>query len=168
MLIKLNITYEQHHRMPDQHKSNTTHYQQAHSENPNILRQYSILMRDVYGDDRLGIEMLCEADLMEQGNKIDLLKNEDELGQNNNIWGVDADQSNQQQQEGEQNSNEGQDEIDQTEVGKSLQKSDSLSDGNTLNNKSLIKSASLLASDAVRAGSQKAEILKKLQTNLMK
>ncbi|KAA6380296.1 MAG: hypothetical protein EZS28_024175, partial [Streblomastix strix] len=30
----------------------------AHSENPNILRQYSVLMRDLYGDDRLGIEML--------------------------------------------------------------------------------------------------------------
>ncbi|KAA6356444.1 MAG: hypothetical protein EZS28_048029, partial [Streblomastix strix] len=86
----------------------------AHSENPNILRQYSVLMRDVYGDDRLGIEKLCEADLMEQENKIDLLKNEDELGQNNDIWGVDADQTNQQQQ-GEQNQNEGQDGINQTE-----------------------------------------------------
>ncbi|KAA6380286.1 MAG: hypothetical protein EZS28_024189 [Streblomastix strix] len=64
----------------------------AHSENSNILRQYSVLMRDLYGDDRLAIEMLCEADLMEQGNKIDLLKNEDELGQNNDIWGVYADQ----------------------------------------------------------------------------
>ncbi|KAA6372845.1 MAG: hypothetical protein EZS28_031628 [Streblomastix strix] len=51
----------------------------AHSENPNILREYSVLMRDLYGDDRLGIEMLCEADLMEQDNKIDLLKNEYEL-----------------------------------------------------------------------------------------
>ncbi|KAA6379260.1 MAG: hypothetical protein EZS28_025215 [Streblomastix strix] len=61
----------------------------AHSENPNILRQYSVLMRDLYGDDRLGIEMLCEADLMEQGNKIDLLKNEDELRQNNDIWGTE-------------------------------------------------------------------------------
>ncbi|KAA6371763.1 MAG: hypothetical protein EZS28_032709 [Streblomastix strix] len=57
----------------------------AHSENPNILRQYSVLMRDLYGDDRLGIEMLCEADLMEQGNKGNLLKNEDELEQNNDI-----------------------------------------------------------------------------------
>ncbi|KAA6316163.1 MAG: hypothetical protein EZS28_055300, partial [Streblomastix strix] len=71
----------------------------AHSENPNILRQYSVLMRDVYGDDRLGIEMLCEADLMEQENKIELLKNEDELEYNNDIWSVYADQSNQQQQE---------------------------------------------------------------------
>ncbi|KAA6376533.1 MAG: hypothetical protein EZS28_027939 [Streblomastix strix] len=57
----------------------------AHSENPNILRQYSVLMRDVYGNDRLGIEMLCEADLMEQENKIELLKNEDELEYNNDI-----------------------------------------------------------------------------------
>ncbi|KAA6387764.1 MAG: hypothetical protein EZS28_016710 [Streblomastix strix] len=32
----------------------------AHSENPNIFRQYSVLMRDVYGDDRLGIEMFAE------------------------------------------------------------------------------------------------------------
>ncbi|KAA6363316.1 MAG: hypothetical protein EZS28_041158 [Streblomastix strix] len=87
----------------------------AHSENPNILRQYSVLMRNLYGDDRLGIEMLCEADLMEQGNKTDLLKNEDELGQNNDILSVDADQNNQQQQECEQNQNEGQDGINQTE-----------------------------------------------------
>ncbi|KAA6389224.1 MAG: hypothetical protein EZS28_015247 [Streblomastix strix] len=136
----------------------------AHSENPNILRQYSVLMRDLYGDDRLGIEMLCEADLMEEGNKADLLKNEDELRQINDIWGVDADQTDQQQQEDEQNRNEGQDGINQTEVGKQLQKSDSLSDGNTLNNKSQIESTSKSASGAIRAGSQKNEILKKLQT----
>ncbi|KAA6366260.1 MAG: hypothetical protein EZS28_038215 [Streblomastix strix] len=140
----------------------------AHSENPNILRQYSVLMRDLYGDDRLEIEILCEADLMEQRNKIDLLKNENELGQNNDIWGVNADQSNQQQQEGEQNQNEGQDGINQTESGKQLQKSDSLTDRNTLNNKSQIKSASQSASGAVRAGSQKNEILRKLQTKQMK
>ncbi|KAA6384264.1 MAG: hypothetical protein EZS28_020210 [Streblomastix strix] len=122
----------------------------AHSENPNILRQYSVLMRDNH--------------LMEERNKADLLKNEDELEQNNDIWDVDADQSNQQQQEGEQNQNEGQDVINQTEGGKTLQKSDSLTDGNTLNNKSQIKSASQSASGAIRAGSQKNEILKKLQT----
>ncbi|KAA6359527.1 MAG: hypothetical protein EZS28_044945, partial [Streblomastix strix] len=135
----------------------------AHSENPNILRQYSVLMRDLYEDDRLGIKMLCEADLMDQGNKIDLLKNEDELGQNKEIWNVDADQTNQQLQ-GEQNQNKGQDWINQTEDGKTLQKFDSLADRNTLNNKSQIQSTSQSASDTVRAGSQKAEILKKLQT----
>ncbi|KAA6378814.1 MAG: hypothetical protein EZS28_025658, partial [Streblomastix strix] len=88
----------------------------VHSEYPNILRQYSVLMKNLYGDDSLAIEMLCEADLMEQGNKIDLVKNEDELGQNSDIWDVDADQSNQQQQEGEQNQNEGQEGINQTEA----------------------------------------------------
>ncbi|KAA6389856.1 MAG: hypothetical protein EZS28_014617 [Streblomastix strix] len=114
----------------------------AHSENSNILRQYSVLMRDLYGEDRFAIEMLCEDDLMKQENKIDLLQNEDELGQNNDIWGVDAEQTNQQQQEGEQNQNEDQDGINQTEGGKQLQNSDSLSDGNSplINNKS--KSAS--------------------------
>ncbi|KAA6369784.1 MAG: hypothetical protein EZS28_034688, partial [Streblomastix strix] len=135
----------------------------AHSENPNILRQYSVLMRDVYGDDRLAIEILCEADLMEEGNKADLMKIEIELGLNNDIWGVDADQSNHQQQDGELNQNQDQDKINQTEVGKQLQKSDSLSDGNTLNNKSQIKYTSKSASGAVRTGSQKNEILKKLQ-----
>ncbi|KAA6381671.1 MAG: hypothetical protein EZS28_022803, partial [Streblomastix strix] len=138
----------------------------AHSENPNILRQYSVLMRDLYGDDRLAIEMLGEADLMEEGNKADLLKNEDELGQNNDIWGVDADQTNQQQQD--QNQNEGLDGINQTEGGKQLLKSDSLSDVNTLSNKSQIKSASQSATGVVLAGSQKAEILKKLQTKQTK
>ncbi|KAA6393028.1 MAG: hypothetical protein EZS28_011442 [Streblomastix strix] len=42
----------------------------AHSENPNILRQYSVLMRDVYGNDILVIEMLCEADQVEKKTKL--------------------------------------------------------------------------------------------------
>ncbi|KAA6394287.1 MAG: hypothetical protein EZS28_010183, partial [Streblomastix strix] len=140
----------------------------AHSENPNILRQYSVLMRDLYGDDRLAIEMLGEADLMEEDNKADLLKNEDELGQNNDIWGVDADQTNQQQQEGEQKDNEGQDDNSGSEEEKTLQKSDSLSDVNIVTNKSSTKSASQSTSNVILAGSQKAEILKKLQTKQTK
>ncbi|KAA6369878.1 MAG: hypothetical protein EZS28_034595 [Streblomastix strix] len=132
----------------------------AHSENPNILRQYSVLKRDLYGEDRLGIEMLCEDDLIEDKNEADLLKNEDELQQNNDIWGVDADQSNQQQQECEQNQNEGQIRIYKTEGGKQLQNSDSLSDGN----QPLINNKSKSVSGYIRVGSQKAEILKKLQT----
>jgi hypothetical protein len=41
-------------------------------------------MRDIYRDDRLAIEMLGEADLME-GNKEDLLKNEDEMAEDD-LW----------------------------------------------------------------------------------
>jgi hypothetical protein len=44
-------------------------------------------MRDIYGDDRLAIEMLGEADLMEEGNRGDLLKNEDEIGEDE-LWGA--------------------------------------------------------------------------------
>ncbi|KAA6361513.1 MAG: hypothetical protein EZS28_042960 [Streblomastix strix] len=49
-------------------------------ENPNTVRQYSVLMRDLNGEDRLAIEIFQEANLMEQGKKADLLKNEDEKG----------------------------------------------------------------------------------------
>ncbi|KAA6400782.1 MAG: hypothetical protein EZS28_003686, partial [Streblomastix strix] len=98
----------------------------AHSENPNILRQYSVLMRDLYGDDRLAIEMLGEADLMEQENKIDLMKNEDEKEQDK-LWVDEADHLNEQQ---DQKENESKDDNIKNEEGKTFQKSDSISDGN--------------------------------------
>ncbi|KAA6381418.1 MAG: hypothetical protein EZS28_023055 [Streblomastix strix] len=95
----------------------------AHSENANIVRQYS---------------------------------NEEEIGQND-VWGVDANEEN--QQDSEQKDLEGQDSSSGIEGDKTLQKSDSLTDGNTPNNN---KSKSV--SGVVRAGSQKNEIIKKLQT----
>ncbi|KAA6398070.1 MAG: hypothetical protein EZS28_006398 [Streblomastix strix] len=57
----------------------------------------------------------------------------------NDVWGVDANDGN--QQESEQKDNEGQDDNNKNEGGETLQKSDSLSDVNILTNKSQIKSA---------------------------
>ncbi|KAA6384009.1 MAG: hypothetical protein EZS28_020463 [Streblomastix strix] len=53
-------------------------------------------------------------------------------------------------------------------MGKILQKSDSLADGNINNNNNKSKSASQPASGVVFAGSKKAEIIKKLQTKQTK
>ncbi|KAA6361869.1 MAG: hypothetical protein EZS28_042604, partial [Streblomastix strix] len=136
----------------------------AHSENPNILRQYSVLMRDLYGDDRLAIEMLGEADLMEQENKIDLMKNEDEI-EEDKLWVDDSDHLNEQQ---DQKENESKDDNIKNEERKTFQKTDSISDGNTLSNKYQSKFASKSTSDVVYNGSQKAEIIKNLQTKSTK
>ncbi|KAA6398504.1 MAG: hypothetical protein EZS28_005970 [Streblomastix strix] len=84
----------------------------------------------------------------------------------NDLLGLDANKAN--QLESEQKDNEGQDDNYKNEGGKTLQKSDSLSDVNILTNKFSTKSASQSTSSVVRTGSQKSEILKKLQTKQTK